>query len=114
MSTKEKIAELVSDTCKSAADMSHGLKNVGDGDMKAGINTIIEYSEGEGMKKGGIIGAVITVSVIAVATGVKKLYLWNKSQKEKEEKIVKGFEQAKVDSLKEAHSGRDDEVICQQ
>jgi len=31
----KKITELLSNECKAAPDMTHGLKNIGDGDMKA-------------------------------------------------------------------------------
>ena len=84
--------------------MSHGLKNVGDGDMKNGINTIIEYSEGEGMKKGGLIGVLATLGIIGAATGVRKLYLWNKDQKRKEKKIIDGFNKVKTDASKVENS----------
>lgn len=30
------IKELLSDTCKAAPDMTHGLKSIGNGDMKKG------------------------------------------------------------------------------
>ena len=30
----KKITELLSNECKAAPDMTHGLKNIGDGDMK--------------------------------------------------------------------------------
>lgn len=90
---KEEIKKLLADACKSGPEMTHGLKNVGDGDMKRGITILAEYFEENGIKKGAIGGTVGTLTVLGLIAVVKKAYDMNKTHKEKGEKIVKGLQQ---------------------
>ena len=39
----KKITELLSNECKAAPDMTHGLKNIGDGDMKEGMKIMVDF-----------------------------------------------------------------------
>lgn len=47
----KKITELLSNECKAAPDMTHGLKNIGDGDMKEGMKIMVDFFEENGMRK---------------------------------------------------------------
>ena len=89
----KKITELLSNECKAAPDMTHGLKNIGDGDMKEGMKTIAEFFEENGMKKGALFGTAGTLTVIGLIVGVKKIYSMKKAHKEKGEKILSGLQQ---------------------
>lgn len=99
--TKE-ITELLSEACSSASDMTHGFKNIGDGDMKKGIQTVTEFfketGEVAGLKKGAIGGSLVTLTAIGIIAGVKAIVDKNKAHKEKGEKIIqdlqKGIEEA--------------------
>lgn len=95
---KNKITELLSESCKSAPEMTHGFKIIGDGDMKKGVLTVAEYFEEAGMKKGSLIGVAGTLTVIGLIAGVKKLYDINKEHKARGEKIVKSLEQGIVEA----------------
>ena len=111
----KKITELLSDSCKAAPDMTHGLKNIGDGDMKEGMKTIAEFFEESGMKKGELIGTVLgtagTLSIIGLIVGVKKLYSMKISHKEKGEKILNGLTQGianeSTESIKDYDSAKE-------
>ena len=46
----KKITELLSNECKAAPDMTHGLKNIGDGDMKEGMKIMVDFFEDLGRK----------------------------------------------------------------
>ena len=39
----KKVTELLSNECKAAPDMTHGLKNIGDGDMKEGMKIMVDF-----------------------------------------------------------------------
>ena len=86
----KKITELLSNECKAAPDMTHGLKNIGDGDMK------------EGMKKGALLGATATLAGVGLIVGAKKLYSMKKVHKEKGEKILNGLKQGIENELTES------------
>lgn len=105
--TKE-IAELLSEACSSASDMTHGFKNIGDGDMKKGIQTVAEFfkeaGEMSGIKKGAIGGSFATLTVIGLIAGVKAIVDKNKAHKEKGEKIIQGLQKGIEDSKGETNS----------
>ena len=98
----KKITELLSNECKAAPDMTHGLKNIGDGDMKEGMKTIAEFFEENGMKKGALFGTAGTLTVIGLIVGVKKIYSMKKAHKEKGEKILNGLKQGIENELTES------------
>lgn len=58
----KKITELLSNECKAAPDMTHGLKNIGDGDMKEGMKIMVDFFEENGMRKGALLGATATLA----------------------------------------------------
>lgn len=95
---KNEITELLSESCKTASEMTHGLKKIGDGDMKRGMMTIAQYYEENGLKKGSLMGVISTLTVVGLIAGTKKVYSMNKEHKIKGEKIVKGLEQSIDDS----------------
>lgn len=88
------IKELLSDTCKAAPDMTHGLKSIGNGNMKKGVLTVTEYFNESGKKEGAALGAIGAFLLTGAIYGFKKLYDWNKANKEKGDKIVKELHQA--------------------
>ena len=98
----KKITELLSNECKAAPDMTHGLKNIGDGDMKEGMKTIAEFFEENGMKKGALFGTAGTLTVIGLIVGVKKMYSMKNAHKEKGEKILNGLKQGIENELTES------------
>lgn len=89
----KKIEELLSDSCKAAPDMTHSLKNIGDGDMKEGMKIVVEFSEENGMRKGALLGATATLAVVGLIVAAKKLYSVKTAHKEKGEKILNGLKQ---------------------
>ena len=89
----KKITELLSNECKAAPDMTHGLKNIGDGDMKEGMKIMVDFFEENGMRKGALLGATATLAGVGLIVGAKKLYSMKKVHKEKGEKILSGLQQ---------------------
>ena len=89
----KKITELLSNECKAAPDMTHGLKNIGDGDMKEGMKIMVDFFEENGMRKGALLGATATLAGVGLIVGAKKLYSMKKVHKEKGEKILNGLKQ---------------------
>ena len=92
----KKITELLSNECKAAPDMTHGLKNIGDGDMKEGMKIMVDFFEENGMRKGALLGATATLAGVGLIVGAKKLY------KEKGEKILNGLKQGIENELTES------------
>ena len=86
----KKITELLSDECKAALDMTHGLKNIGDGDMKEGMKIMVEFFEENSKRKGALLGATASLAGVGLIVGTKKLYSMKKAHKEKGEKILNG------------------------
>ena len=90
---KNQIIDLLSESCSSAPELTHGLKNVGDGNMKKGILTVADFFEEVGLKKGVIIGTASTLTVVGLIAGIKKVFDMKKKHKAKGEKIVQGLKQ---------------------
>lgn len=98
----KEITDLLSDSCKAAPDMTHGLKIIGDGDMKKGVLTVAEFFKESGMKKGALLGTAGTLTAVGLIAGIKKLHTLNKEHKSKGEKIVKGLQQGIGETKKKA------------
>jgi hypothetical protein len=105
----KEITDLLSDSCKAAPEMTHGLKIIGDGDMKKGMLTVAEYFTESGIKKGAIRGTIGTLTVIGLITEVKKLYDVNKAHKQKGEKIVEGLQKGIEEYNKEKNIEQEEE-----
>lgn len=92
----KQIAELLKSNGKSAPEMTHALKFIGDGSMEKGLKRIGTYFEQE-VKKGKLEGAVGGAAIMALAIGlgalVKKKIDEDKKHKEEGEAILKGLEQ---------------------
>ena len=82
--------------------MTHGLKNIGDGDMKEGMKIMVDFFEENGMRKGALLGATATLAGVGLIVGAKKLYSMKKAHKEKGEKILNGLRQGKENELTES------------
>ncbi len=94
--------DLLSNECKAAPDMTHGLKNIGDGDMKEGMKIMVDFFEENGMRKGALLGATATLAGVGLIVGAKKLYSMKKVHKEKGEKILNGLKQGIENELTES------------
>ena len=92
----------MSNECKAAPDMTHGLKNIGDGDMKEGMKIMVDFFEENGMRKGALLGATATLAGVGLIDGSKKLYSMKKVHKEKGEKILNGLKQGIENELTES------------
>lgn len=92
----KQIAELLKSSGKSAPEMTHALKFIGDGSMENGLKRIGIYFEQE-VKKGRLEGAVGGAAIMAVVIGlgvlVKRKIEEDKKHKEEGEAILKGLEQ---------------------
>ena len=98
---KEEVIDF-SKVCKAAPDMTHGLKNIGDGDMKEGMKIMVDFFEENGMRKGALLGATATLAGVGLIVGAKKLYSMKKVHKEKGEKILNGLKQGIENELTES------------
>lgn len=107
----KEIMEFLNTEGQRASDMTHAIKEIGDGDMKKGMKNFADffYAEGHstgisqgfdmGERSGITKGSVLTLLVVAVAGG-SYTFLKNKhqkkqmevAQKEKGEKILQAIE----------------------
>ena len=90
LNTSLQIANLMSNNNLSAAEMTHALKILGNGNMQNGFNRIgcyfskeIMEASAKGLTTGRIQGFVLGVSSTIIIGGVST-YIINKIQKEKE------------------------------
>ena len=90
------VLALITDTGKNAAEMTNGLKNVGNGSMQDGINRIAKYFFDEGIIRGkriGIVQGIVLVSLTAVGGITIKYVLDKKKHKQEGNAIVADFNQ---------------------
>lgn len=97
--TGKKIDSFLSNTGKSASQMSRGLKKLGDGSMEKGINKVAEYmfkdGSDSGFRKGFGVATVVIGSGILIykSCGIIKKRINEKKQLKCEEKdIIEAFE----------------------
>ena len=83
-----KIKEVLSETCKSAPEMTHALKIVGDGDMKTGIMIIANYFEKRGLNKGRLQGVAGTLTVVGLVGIITKVIDSNRKNDEEGKQII--------------------------
>ncbi|CDB15314.1 putative uncharacterized protein [Clostridium sp. CAG:221] len=98
--TSKEILDFLSSTGKSASEMTHALKFIGNGSMEDGLLRIGDYFEREvkiGTAKGAI-GATIILTTVAL---VKKKIDESKKHKEEGEAILKGLEEGLIDHSEE-------------
>ena len=82
-------------TCKSAAEITHCLKEIGDESMKAGIYKVMDDSLDTGLKKGIIGGVVATIGTgIVIKLGQKGYRLFSQKRKKDKEESLKRFKNA--------------------
>lgn len=94
--TKKQILELLSSRGKSAPEMTHALKFIGNGSMEAGLARISDYFSKE-VKLGTMKGALGATLVIAIIALVKKKVEENRKHNEEGEAILKGLEKGLAD-----------------
>lgn len=112
-SISKEISELLNSSGKSASEMTHALKFIGNGSMEAGLSRIGDYFEKEiksATEKsaiGGVIGGAIGATIL-IATGVlvKRKIDENKKHKEEGEDILKGLKEGLIDYSEE------DNILC--
>lgn len=75
--TGKQILNLMSQSGKSASEMTHAVKILGDGDMQRGFARIGEYfsteivnATSEGLMRGRVQGGIAGVTLMAIAGGV--------------------------------------------
>lgn len=97
--TKKQILELLSLRGKSASEMTHALKFLGDGSMEAGLSRISEYfsKESKIATAKGALGATVVIALIAL---VKKKIDETRKHNEEGEAILKGLEDGLADYTK--------------
>ena len=92
----KQILELVNTRGKSAPQMTHALKFIGDGNMENGIEKIKTYFVSEGKKigemTGYVKGVVFTSLVFTVAILIKEKIETDKKRKEEGQAILMGLE----------------------
>ncbi len=97
--TGKQISNLMMDTGKSAADMTHAMKNLGNGSMQRGLARIGRYfvheaamAASNGRKKGriegGIIGALGMLFIGGIAVIVKQQKKKKEQQHEMEGQVI--------------------------
>lgn len=92
--TGKEILEILTPSGKSAPEITHALKFIGNGSMEAGLSKIGDYFQKEvknGTMKGaigGVIGGAILIKTVEL---VKKKIDENKKHKEEGEVILKGL-----------------------
>lgn len=107
--TGEEILEILTPSGKSAPEITHALKFIGNGSMEAGLSKIGDYFQKEvknGTMKGaigGVIGGVILMKTVEL---VKKKIDESKNHKEEGEVILKGLREGLNDFSKE------DNILC--
>lgn len=107
--TGEEILEILTPSGKSAPEITHVLKFIGNGSMEAGLSKIGDYFQKEvknGTMKGaigGVIGGVILMKTVEL---VKKKIDESKNHKEEGEVILKGLREGLNDFSKE------DNILC--
>lgn len=96
------ILGLIADTGKTAAEMTNGLKNVGDGSMQDGLSRIATYFLDEGFIRGkriGIIQGAVLVSLTAIG-GITIMYILDKKKHQQEgDAIVADFNQNPTENI---------------
>lgn len=92
--TGKEILEILTPNGKSASEITHALKFIGNGSMEAGLSKIGDYFQKEvknGTMKGAIGGVISGVILIKTVELVKKKISENKKHKEEGEIILKGL-----------------------
>lgn len=115
--TGKQIAELMMDTGKSAPDMTHAVKILGDGSMQNGFSRIGEYfmeenaiASGKGLFKGRIQGCIAGAVAVSLLGGITLLVASKKEKKTNHEaegqEILKAVKLS--DSVSATSSTRDE------
>lgn len=96
------INDLIKSSGKTAPKMTNALKNIGNGDMQAGIARIADYFTKEGLKVGQVRGLIGGIAIGGVAVGsliflIQKVVKEHKKDKEEGEAILKGLEEGITD-----------------
>ena len=106
--TGNQIKQLLQSNGKSASEMTHALKFIGDGSMEDGLKRIGDYFEEEAKKGrvdsaiGGAIGAaVITMIFVGLGVLIKRKIDEDKKHKEEGEAILKGLEEGLLEYSEE-------------
>lgn len=93
----EQILDLVNNKGKSASQMTHALKFIGNGDMGTGLEKVKDYFTREGKKIGEVTGCVkgivFTSLIFAIGVLIKKEIERNRKRAEEGEILLKKLEE---------------------
>ena len=93
----KQILELVNEKGKSASQMTHALKFIGNGDMCTGLEKVKDYFTREGKKIGEVTGCVkgivFTSLIFAIGVLIKKEIERNSRREEEGETLLKELEE---------------------
>ena len=109
-STATQIANIMTNNGKTAADMTHALKLLGNGNMQNGLariseyySTEVKYAKGKGLTRGRYqgtaIGIVGTIAVIKLIQEVKKDHAAKLIHESEGRTILKTVETAKAPDI---------------
>lgn len=109
-----RISDLIKSSGKSAPQMTHALKHLGNGDMQKGITRISNYFTKEGVKigeeRGFIRGAAGVSGLFLLIFLIRKAMLEHQKHKVEGEAILKGLEDGLTDY--EINKSKDSSCGC--
>lgn len=100
------ITDLIKAKGKSASEMTHALKFIGDGNMQDGItritDSLMKKGQRNGVIKGAIGGVTITLLVVGLIHFIRDKIKENRSLKAEGEAILKGLNEGLSDIVNQA------------
>lgn len=117
-STGKQIAALMMDTGKTAAEMTHGIKVLGNGSMQGGLARIGAYFAEEvaiaatkGRMQGAVVGILSTIAIGGTVLFAKKRNSKRKKHEDEGQAILTELEGSDVDDSISQIS--DEMIICE-